>query len=625
MGECTRLVTHYADAPSPRIAVVYRGARRPEEPAELPALHRRGSLVLDLDRLAVDRVAALHVDWPSQHLREVTLVDTPGVDSAALEGRPRPWVGQGPDGAGDDEHGGWGADVVVHLVRHLHEPDVAFLEAYGDRVAAGVGAAGTLVVLSRADEVGGGRLDAVMAAGQVARRYRTDPTLRPWCATTTTVAGLLAETARTLRGVEFTALRALARVERAELDEQLLTADRFVAAGTGTESAGLPEGTRLALLDRFGLFGVRLATSLLRRGIDDSGALAAELARRSGLDELRGLLGERFLARREVFQARASLLAVDRLVRRARAEEPVPAPVRPSPVPRESRPAASCAPGPAALTALAAELERARTGAHEIVELDLLTTLRRRPLAASVRRARGRTSPRRPSGCSAITAPRRRPGSGSTRTWPTASCAPWRWPPSRAGTATPRIRSPTATPARRPASWCAASRACSRPARVPWGWGSDGPEPLRLTHVRPGDHVSPTMESRVRASRGRGSDDDEQRGTAHRGAARDRRGLRRDQRAGRARRRSSTGTTSGSRSATIRNDMAALEDEGYITQPHTSAGRIPTDKGYRLFVDRLAQVKPLSPAERRAIHDLPRGRGRPRRRAAPQRSGCSPS
>ncbi|HWV25994.1 MAG TPA: heat-inducible transcriptional repressor HrcA [Aeromicrobium sp.] len=53
--------------------------------------------------------------------------------------------------------------------------------------------------------------------------------------------------------------------------------------------------------------------------------------------------------------------------------------------------------------------------------------------------------------------------------------------------------------------------------------------------------------------------------------------------------------------ATIRNDMAALEDEGYITAPHTSAGRIPTDKGYRLFVDRLSTVKPLSSAERRAI------------------------
>jgi heat-inducible transcriptional repressor len=53
--------------------------------------------------------------------------------------------------------------------------------------------------------------------------------------------------------------------------------------------------------------------------------------------------------------------------------------------------------------------------------------------------------------------------------------------------------------------------------------------------------------------------------------------------------------------ATVRNDMAALEEEGYITQPHTSAGRIPTDKGYRLFVDRLGGVKPLSVAEQRAI------------------------
>ena len=53
--------------------------------------------------------------------------------------------------------------------------------------------------------------------------------------------------------------------------------------------------------------------------------------------------------------------------------------------------------------------------------------------------------------------------------------------------------------------------------------------------------------------------------------------------------------------ATIRNDMAALEDEGYLAQPHTSAGRVPTDKGYRLFVDRLTTVKPMSAAERRAI------------------------
>ena len=53
--------------------------------------------------------------------------------------------------------------------------------------------------------------------------------------------------------------------------------------------------------------------------------------------------------------------------------------------------------------------------------------------------------------------------------------------------------------------------------------------------------------------------------------------------------------------ATLRNDMAALEEGGYIAQPHTSAGRVRNDKGYRLFVDRLATVKPMSAAEKRAI------------------------
>jgi heat-inducible transcriptional repressor len=56
--------------------------------------------------------------------------------------------------------------------------------------------------------------------------------------------------------------------------------------------------------------------------------------------------------------------------------------------------------------------------------------------------------------------------------------------------------------------------------------------------------------------------------------------------------------------ATIRNEMAVLEDAGLITQPHTSAGRIPTNKGYRVFVDQLDQIKPLSNAERKAIENF---------------------
>lgn len=53
--------------------------------------------------------------------------------------------------------------------------------------------------------------------------------------------------------------------------------------------------------------------------------------------------------------------------------------------------------------------------------------------------------------------------------------------------------------------------------------------------------------------------------------------------------------------ATVRNDMAALEEDGFLAAPHTSAGRVPTDAGYRLFVDQLSRVKPMSRSERVAI------------------------
>lgn len=53
--------------------------------------------------------------------------------------------------------------------------------------------------------------------------------------------------------------------------------------------------------------------------------------------------------------------------------------------------------------------------------------------------------------------------------------------------------------------------------------------------------------------------------------------------------------------ATIRNDMAVLEEDELITAPHTSSGRVPTDKGYRVFVDRLQAARPLTVAQRHAI------------------------
>jgi heat-inducible transcriptional repressor len=56
--------------------------------------------------------------------------------------------------------------------------------------------------------------------------------------------------------------------------------------------------------------------------------------------------------------------------------------------------------------------------------------------------------------------------------------------------------------------------------------------------------------------------------------------------------------------ATVRNEMAVLEREGYLAQPHTSAGRVPTDKGYRFFVDHLSAPGPLDPAQRQQVRDF---------------------
>lgn len=54
-------------------------------------------------------------------------------------------------------------------------------------------------------------------------------------------------------------------------------------------------------------------------------------------------------------------------------------------------------------------------------------------------------------------------------------------------------------------------------------------------------------------------------------------------------------------SATIRNDMAELEEYGYLSQPHTSAGRVPTDQGYRLYVDTLVRIRMLTEVEQKRI------------------------
>jgi heat-inducible transcriptional repressor len=57
-------------------------------------------------------------------------------------------------------------------------------------------------------------------------------------------------------------------------------------------------------------------------------------------------------------------------------------------------------------------------------------------------------------------------------------------------------------------------------------------------------------------------------------------------------------------SATVRNEMAVLEQEGYLAQPHTSAGRVPTDKGYRFYVDHMATPGRLAPGAQQRVGEF---------------------
>jgi hypothetical protein len=336
-GECTRVVTWYRAARQPRITLFPKAGA----PVGLPIDRRDGALVIDLGGARGGDVDHLEVDWPSPHLQVATLVDTPGIASMSAEVGRRTLRFLDPDDERPTE-----ADAVVYLMRHLHAADAEFLEAFRDRgQSAGVN---SVAVISRADEIGGGRVDAMVSARAVARRYRTEPVLRGLCQNVVAVAGLLAETARTLRQVEFTALAALAALPQPEMDAALLTADRFLRPDA--DVGGLDAERRERLLARFGVFGLRLGAVLIRQGFGSPAALSAELLDRSGLPELQRVVDAQFVQRRDVLKARSALLALLSVLERT----------------------------PARDRQLAADVERIFADAHEFAELRLLGALRSR-------------------------------------------------------------------------------------------------------------------------------------------------------------------------------------------------------------------------------------------------------
>src|SRR3954447_11189962 len=188
-GECTRIVTWYADGRTYEVtAHLTDGTAEPR-----PFTRRDGAVQISLGRPA-EQVDHLEVRVPSARLRQHTLIDTPGIASLSTDVSLRTMAFLEAEGERAAQ-----TDAVIYLLRHMHGSDVRFLESFhGDGLSNGtpVNAVG---VLSRADEIGGCRLDAMESAARVAARYATDERLRRLCPVVVPVAGLLGAARATLR------------------------------------------------------------------------------------------------------------------------------------------------------------------------------------------------------------------------------------------------------------------------------------------------------------------------------------------------------------------------------------------------------------------------------------------
>lgn len=298
--EATRIVTWFRNGPIPKVTANHLGGRRSNVP-----IARDGGLTFDFGRLDADDIIDLDVEWPAAELVDATIIDTPGTSSLSRDVSERTLRLLVP------EDGVPRVDAVLFLLRTLNAADIALLKQIGELVGGSSGALGVIGVASRADEIGAGRLDAMLSAKDVAQRFTSELDRTGICQAVVPVSGLLALTARTLRQSEFAALEKLAAVDVTELNKAMLSVDRFVR-----EDSSLPvdAATRAQLLDRFGMFGVRISIAVLRSGITDSVRLADELLERSGLVALRDVIDQQFAQRSELLKAHTALVSLRRFV-----------------------------------------------------------------------------------------------------------------------------------------------------------------------------------------------------------------------------------------------------------------------------------------------------------------------
>lgn len=302
--EATRIVTWFRHGAVPKATANHVGGRRTNVPI-IRSAAEGGALTFDVGAMSPDDVVDIDVEWPAPQLAAATIVDTPGTSSlteGVSERTLRLLVP--PDRVPR-------VDAVVFLLRTLNVADIALLKQIGELVGGSAGALGVIGVASRADEIGAGRIDAMLSAKDVAARFTAELERTGICQAVVPVSGLLALTAQTLRQSEFDALNALAAVDAAELNKAMLSADRFVRDDPALPVAG---ATRAALLERFGMFGLRISLALLRSGVGDAETLAQDLLERSGLPALRDEIDQHFAQRSDLLKSHTALVALRRLV-----------------------------------------------------------------------------------------------------------------------------------------------------------------------------------------------------------------------------------------------------------------------------------------------------------------------
>lgn len=330
--ECTQVITRYRSGNVRRATIVGRDGRSAPGSLQRTAAGVRielGAPVADVRRV--------DVDWPARALDTWTLIDTPGVGSVHTDIARR-----GIDlitSADADET----VDAVLYVAHHAHPGDWRFLTAFHDDAGVRPDPACAVAVLSRADELGGGVLDAMELATDLARRHGADTAVRRCCQTVVPVAGLLAQGAAMFTDAQFRTLAGVAGSGEAE--EALRSAERFA---TWADVGGTDAEARADVLTSIGLFGVRTSVALLRAGsVDTATALAAALRAGSGLDRLIELVHDQFLMRRDTLRARSALRSLRGAIER-RDDDP----------------------------RVEAELERIEAEDHELAELTVLAAAR---------------------------------------------------------------------------------------------------------------------------------------------------------------------------------------------------------------------------------------------------------